>query len=226
MEPFCTSCLGAVYSTWHKGSIARVARPNRQAQRREEILDAAIALIERHDLATLRLADIAAELEITPQAVRYYFKDMDQLLSELAQRSDVRFYDERLAVVEHTKDARQQLALTIAAGLPTGPDDAEWRAIWRAVLAAGFELDRRRDVQGIYYHQVNLYTQVLTAGAQTGVFHLGSPARDIAMTLMALEDYLGYRIVARDPEMNRATALRLIRDYAELSTGARLPDTV
>jgi hypothetical protein len=46
------------------------------------------------------------------------------------------------------------------------------------------------------------------------------------MTLMALEDYLGYRIVARDPEMSRATALQLIRDYAELSTGARLPDTV
>jgi AcrR family transcriptional regulator len=203
-----------------------VPRPNRQAERREEILDAAIALIERHDLATLRLADIAAELEITPQAVRYYFKDMHQLLSELALRSDVRFYDDRLAVVEHTKDVRQQLALTIAAGLPTGPEDAEWRAIWRAVLAAGFELDRRRDVQGIYYHQVNLYTQVLTAGAQTGIFSLGSPARDIAMTLMALEDYLGYRIVARDPEMSRATALRLIRDYAELSTGARLPDTV
>ena len=61
-----------------------MARPNRQAQRREEILDAAIALIERHDLATLRLADIAAELEITPQAVRYYFKNIHQLLSELA----------------------------------------------------------------------------------------------------------------------------------------------
>jgi len=61
-----------------------VPRPNRQAERREEILDAAIALIERHDLATLRLADIAAELEIIPQAVRYYFKDMHQLLSELA----------------------------------------------------------------------------------------------------------------------------------------------
>ena len=128
--------------------------------------------------------------------------------------------------MEHTKDVRQQLALTIAAGRPTGPDDAEWRAIWRAVLAAGFELDRRRDVQGIYYHQVNLYTQVLTTGAQTGIFRLGSPARDIAMTLMALEDYLGYRIVARDPEMVWATALRLIRDYAELSTGAPLPDTV
>ena len=39
-----------------------MARPNRQVERRGEILDATIALIERHDLATLRLADVAEEL--------------------------------------------------------------------------------------------------------------------------------------------------------------------
>jgi AcrR family transcriptional regulator len=203
-----------------------VARPNRQAERREEILDAAIALIERHDVATLRIADVAAELGLTANAVRYYFKEMDQLLSELAQRSDTRFYDDRLAVVESTDDVRAQLAVTIAAGLPTGPEDAEWRAIWRAVLAAGFELDQRRDVQHIYHRQVDLYTGILRAGARTGAFRLGSSARNIAMTLMAMEDYLGYRIVARDPELNRKKALRLMRDYAELATGARLPSTV
>jgi AcrR family transcriptional regulator len=195
-------------------------------ERRGEILDAAIALIERHDLASLKIADVAAELGLTANAVRYYFKDMDQLLSELALRSDIRFYDERLAVVERTDDAPTQLALTIAAGLPTGPEDAEWRSIWRAVLAAGFELDQRRDVQGIYHRQVDLYARVLTDGERAGAFRLGSPARDIAMTLMSLEDYLGYRIVARDPALNRQTALRLMREYAELATGVRLPSTV
>lgn len=203
-----------------------MARPNRQAERREEILDAAIALIERHDLATLRIADVAAELGLTANAVRYYFKEMDQLLAELALRSDVRFYDDRLAMVARTEDCREQLALTIAAGLPTGPEDAEWRSIWRAVLAAGFELDQRRDVSEIYHRQVGLYADVLSAGERAGVFRLGSPARDIAMTLMAMEDYLGYRIVARDPQMSRATSLRLMRQYAELATGATLPETV
>lgn len=200
-----------------------MARPNRQVQRRGEILDATIALIERHDLATLRLADVAEELGLTTNAVRYYFKDMAQLLSELALRSDVRFYDARLAVIKETNDAAAQLAVTIAAGLPSGPEDAEWRAIWRAVLAAGFELDQRSDVQGIYHRQVDLYTQILTAGRKKKTFTLGSPARDIAMTLMSMEDYLGYRIVARDPAMNRRTALRLMRQYAELATGAQLP---
>lgn len=203
-----------------------MARPNRQAERREEILDATIALIERHDLATLRIADVAAELGLTSNAVRYYFKEMDQLLSELAMRSDGRFYDARLAAVDDIADAGEQLAYTIAAGLPTGPEDAEWRAIWRAVLAAGFELDQRRDVQHIYHRQVALYTRILNAGNESKAFRLAAPAHDAAMTLMAMEDYLGYRIVARDPELSRATALRLMRQYAELVTGARLPETV
>jgi AcrR family transcriptional regulator len=204
----------------------QVARPSRQTQRREEILDATIALIERHDLATLRLTDVAAELGLTANALRYYFRDMHQLLSELALRSDVRFYDDRLAVVKRTEDVREQLALTIGAGLPAGPEDAEWRAIWRAVLAAGFELDQRRDVQGIYHRQVKLYTRILNSGVKAKTFALRTGARDVAMTLMSLEDYLGYRIVARDPELSRKTALRLMREYAELATGAQLPEIV
>jgi AcrR family transcriptional regulator len=203
-----------------------MGRPNRQVERRADIMDAAIALIERHDLATLKLADVAAELGLTTNAVRYYFKDVAQLLSELALRSDVRFYDERLQLHARAGDPPTQLAMTIAAGLPTGPEDAEWRAIWRAVLAAGFELDQRRDVQGIYHRQVGLYVDLLETGADAGAFRLSSPARDIAMTLMAMEDYFGYRIVARDPELSRSTALRLMCGYAALATGAQLPEMV
>jgi AcrR family transcriptional regulator len=202
-----------------------MARPNRQVERRGDIMDAAIALIERHDLATLKLSDLAAELGLTTNAVRYYFKNMAQLLSELALRSDVRFYDDRLRLRTEYDDPREQLTMTMAAGLPTGPEDAEWRAIWRAVLSAGFELDQRRDVQGIYHHQVDLYTDLLNAGADRGAFRLQHPAHDIAMSLMSMEDYFGYRIVARDPELSRATALRLMRQYAELAVGASLPET-
>ena len=57
------------------------------------------------------------------------------------------------------------------------------------------------------------------------MFQLKSPARDIAMTLMSMEDYFGYRIVARDPQISRATALRLMRQYAELALAVSLPET-
>lgn len=203
--------------------LGAVARPNRQARRREDVLDAAITLIERHDVAELRMGDIAAELGLTANAVRYYFKDVEAVMTELALRSDVRFRDQRLALVAAIDDPPEQLARVIEAGLPLGPEDAEWRAIWRAILAAGFQLHERPAVQGIYHRQVEVYAQVIDAGVAAGAFALTAPATDVAMTLMSMEDYLGYRIVARDPAVDRSTALRLMRGYAELATGRRLP---
>lgn len=202
-----------------------MARPNRQAQRREDILNAAIGVIERHDLATLRIGDIAEEMRLTANAVRYYYKDVDALLVELAARSDDRFFHARRDLIDTIEDPAEQLSRTIAGGLPTGPEDAEWRVIWRAVLAAGFELDRRTDVQAIYHRQVGLYADLLEAGQSAGRFELTSAPRDVALTLMSMEDYLGYRIVARDPDMDRPTALRLMIAYARLATGADVPDT-
>lgn len=67
----------------------------------------------------------------------------------------------------------------------------------------------------IYHRQVKLYARILSAGQTAGSFSLCSPARDVAMTLMSMEDYLGYRIVARDPDLSCETALRLMREQAE-----------
>jgi AcrR family transcriptional regulator len=202
-----------------------MARPSTQQERRSDILSAAKNLIERHDQATLRIGDVADELGMTPNAIRYYYKDIDDLLAELCERSNERFYIERLAVAESLEDAAERLAVTIAAGLPSDAEDVEWRVIWRAVLAAGFEFDKRPEVREIYHRQVGLYESIFEYGAATGRFTLAGPAHELAQSIMALEDYLGYRIVARDREFDRPSALHLVRSYAELATRADLPLT-
>ncbi len=201
-----------------------MARPSTQTERRQDILDAAQRLIEHHDLAALRITDVASELGMTPNAIRYYYKEIEDLLAELCERSNERFYTRRRDVAEALDDAGERLAVTIAAGLPTGAEDAEWRVIWRAVLAAGFEFDRRPQVSEIYHRQVGLYQSIFEYGVEQGDFTLTGPPRGLAQTIMALEDYLGYRIVARDPALDRSIALGLVRDYAQLVTGVTLPD--
>lgn len=200
-----------------------MARPSTQAKRRDEILDAAQKLLLRSDTAAVRIADVAAELDMTPNAVRYYYRDVEGLMAELSQRGNERFYTRRLTAIEDVEDPALRLAMTISAGIPTGPDDAEWRVTWRAVLAAGFELNRTPTISEIYHRQVGLYQSVLDVGAALGTFTLSGRSIDIARTIMSLEDYLGYRIVARDRAFDRQTALRLIREYAELATRAALP---
>jgi len=200
-----------------------LARPSTQTQRRADILAAASRLMERHDQAVLRLADIAAELELTTNAVRYYYDDIDELLAALLERSIERFYTARLAALDDLDDAGVRLAVTIAAGLPTSAEDAEWRVIWRAILAAGFELNRRPEINSNYHRQVDLYAGIFEHGARSGRFRLSGSPLEIGRTIMSLEDYLGYRIVARDPMLSRADGLKLMRDYAELATNSTLP---
>lgn len=192
---------------------AQMVRPNTQARRREDIHQAAISLVGASDLAHVTIPQIAEHLGVTANAVRYYYPDVTTLIAELALRSDKRFYLDRLALLEQSADPSTQLEQMMGAGLPTGPEDAEWRVIWMAILDAGFDLGSRTDVQSIYHRQVELYESVLTAGAEQGSFQLRQSAKDIAMTLMSMEDYFGYRIVARDPQVSRDIALHLMRGY-------------
>lgn len=200
-----------------------MARPSNRAQRSKEILDAAIRVIERRGIEGLRLRDVAEEMGLTDNAIRYYFKTVDDLVAALAARSDPRFLDDRRDAVDGVDRHEEKLAILIRDGLPRGVDDTEWRVIWEAVLAAGFRLDERADVQGIFHRQVELYETVLREGAQAGAFTLSMGPRDAARVLMSLEDYLGFRIAARDPQITRADALRTATGTAQALTGATLP---
>lgn len=191
-----------------------MVRPNTQAQRREAIHQATIQLVGKSNLAQITIPQIAEALGVTANAVRYYYPDTETLVAELALRSDKRFYLDRLALLDEHSDPPSQLEEMIGAGLPSGPEDAEWRVIWMAILDAGFSLDTRTEVQSIFHRQVGLYEKVLLEGAERGDFQLRQDAGEIATTLMSMEDYLGYRIVARDPRMSRERAMQLMRNYA------------
>ena len=73
-------------------------------------------------------------------------------------------------------------------------------------------------LSSLYDRQVTMYQVILETGAATGIFTLAQPAVTIARNIVALEDAYGYRMVARHPAIDHATATRLILDYARLST--------
>lgn len=162
-------------------------------------------------------------MRLTDNAIRYYYRTVEDLVSALAARSDPRFLDERRNAVAQAERHEERLAILIRDGLPRGVDDTEWRVIWEAVLAAGFQLDERRDVQGIFHRQVELYEDVLRDGADAGAFTLTLAPQDAARALMSLEDYLGFRIAARDPQVTREDAIRIAISAAQAFTGAILP---
>lgn len=200
-----------------------MGRTSTVEERRAEILKAARRLLLRPGATDIGIGDVAGELDLTSNAVRYYYRTVDHLMEDMYDLAIERFYTRRIDAIADIADAGERLAVTISAGLPSGRDDTEWTLMWRALIAGTLELNRAALGHPVYHRQAQMYQQILDEGAEQGQFVLVAEAVDISRTLMALEDYLGFRVVAGDPTFDRPAALRLVRQYAELATSSRLP---
>jgi AcrR family transcriptional regulator len=187
-----------------------------------DLIAAAQRAIAEHG-TSVRLNQIADAAGVTSGAILYHYPDIEQLLVEANQAGMERFYNQRLEAVATVEDPAARLRVLIELGVPQGPDDEGVRLL----CSLGGEA-ARNTVYGLlltslYDRQVGMYTSVLELGAALGVFTLTQPALTIARNVVALEDAYGYRIMAKHPTLDYATAVELIVDYARMATGHPLP---
>ncbi|MBL3699694.1 TetR/AcrR family transcriptional regulator [Leucobacter luti] len=200
-----------------------MARPSTQKQRRVEVVNAALAAAAEHGLRNLSLTDVANQAGVTRGALLYYYDDLDAILVEAHAAGMARVGTERAALVAQQDTPAGKLAAAIAAGLPSGPDDALMRLLYEFDVLAGKSPLHDELVQRLYGEQLELYTAILAEGVASGDFALTGPLGDTAMNLVALEDAYGLHIVAGG-SITVADAQRAITLYAA-QAGAALPDS-
>ncbi len=190
--------------------------------RRADLLAAAQRAMAEHG-ASVRLNQVAEKAGLTSGAVLYHYPDLQELLVDANRAGMERFYDARVRAIEGIADPARRLVVTIASGLPVGPDDAEVRLL----CALGGEAARNTVyavlLTALYDRQVAMYQGILDAGAATGVFTLADDSVAIARNLVALEDAYGYRVMARHPTLDHDACSDLVLRYARLATAHPLP---
>lgn len=188
-------------------------RPNRRAERRLAILEAAkgVAVREGAEGTTLRAIATAAGME--PSAVLYYFDGLGELVRELVYGASDRFIDTIHEAVEAASGPPARLDAAIEAGSTGGLAGDESRILYEfwslglrdaSLNDADHALDRR---------QVAIYREILDDGVATGVFRPRLAIDDVAWALVALEDGLVMDILAGTKTRDEVTAL--IRSVAE-----------
>lgn len=189
----------------------------RTSQRKADLILAAQRAIAEHG-AAVQLNQIATMAGVTSSAVLYHYPNIDELLVEANRAGMERFYTQRLNQTRHIVDPAERLVATIALGVPEDSDDAEVRLL----CALGGEAARNTLyavlLTSLYDRQVDMYRSILEFGVQSDVFRLRQDAGVIARNLVALEDAYGYRIMAKHPTLDSATAVDLILDYARMAT--------
>ena len=201
-----------------------MARTKNQTARRAQLTEAAQRAIAEHGAAGVRVEHVALEAGVSPNTVRYYFNDVEELLREAHRKAIERFFTERMAQARAIEDPIERLVATIDSGVASGPDDMETRLLWEGGRLAGESELFSVLMTTLHKQQELLYESILELGAATGAFQLNDEVPRIAQTLVALEDICGIRMVQNDPTMDHTEGKRMVLAYARLATGVDLPE--
>ena len=186
------------------------------ADRRAEILDAAIRLALGHGLDHVTLRRIAEELGVAGSLVSHYFPAVDGLLAEAFGEAARAELEEVFTEVERIESPREQLA-----GLLQRLADSERDAISALWLDAWHAGRRRPALADEVSRQTSLWTERLTAlvqrGCAAGQFDTGDP-RAAAARIMAVVDGLTVQASMRDT-IDYESVEQLVFQVAERELG-------
>lgn len=202
-----------------------MARPRNQDERRRQLVAATAAAIAEQGLSGLRLKHIADQAGLSIGSVLYYYPDLDALLVEVHEEAVRQFYWARMNATEAEPDPVQRLVVAVEHGIPDGVDDPTVRVIYELHLASARDERHARHLTRLWELEVSLYVDLLQRGAAAGAFGLASDAREVAETVVALEDAFDLHLLARNDSIARDLAVARALRYLSLATGATLEPT-
>jgi AcrR family transcriptional regulator len=192
------------------------ASSTRTTDRRQQVLEAALAAVTERGVPDTRMSDIAARAGMSPGHVLYYFRSKAHILAELLQWNEDRFHRRLQADLRRARSARQRLLRAIRASVPAGRGDPHW-LLWLEVWAMAphdRSLLENQVVQESRFQE--LLAVVIREGLASGEFDTSVGAEEAAARLSALIDGLAIQVAIGAPEMDGRRMLRLVTDEANL----------
>jgi AcrR family transcriptional regulator len=186
-------------------------------QRRQAIVDAALAVARRKGLASTTVRDVASEMGTSSGLIHHYFGTMDDVLAvafDRVAKADLELSATAMAAAPDPVAAITLFLSTYALA------DKDWAfQLW---LDAWAEAARRPPLQAAS-RRLNLAWQALlrdtiAAGIDAGRFTCPDPA-GAAWRLLSLLDGLALQVVAHGTTISRDEVLRWTRDSAEIELG-------
>jgi len=190
-------------------------------QRRDQMLEAAAALIAERGFAETRIADVARRVGASPALVIYYFGTKDTLLTEALRWSEQSFYaaaDELLAST--TSMVKRLDTLVRLTCVPQTQDEVPggW-GLWFDLWAQAFRHPEvKKDRVELDQRWRSMVAQVVRDAIQDG--EIGAvDAEEFAVAFAALLDGLSIQVALGDPVVDPERAHRIAMKFAAASLG-------
>ena len=188
-------------------------------ERREAIVDAALAVMLRQGMAATTARDVAAEMGTSSGLIHHYFASMDELHAAAFERAAVQGLEATRAALAAVpeQDAVSQVQVFFATYVRAEQDWAF--QLW---LDAWAEASRRPVVremsQRLNVAWQQLLAEVIGAGVATGSFRCSDP-EGAAWRILSLLDGLALQTVAHRVDLDRDAVVAWSVAYAESELG-------
>ena len=185
-------------------------------QRREQMLRAALEVIQERGYPDSRIADVAERAGTSPALVIYYFKTKDQLLTDAIRFSEDTWYEAGTARMAAIPSAAGRLEELVAMSfLPEA--DAEPGSSWVLWLDLWAQAVRHPEVASVRQKFDERWRETIcslvTGGQETGEFGPVDPV-EFAVLFSALLDGLAVQVALADPSVDAAKAFELCMRFA------------
>ncbi|MGW6355900.1 TetR/AcrR family transcriptional regulator [Streptomyces sp. NPDC055092] len=192
------------------------------AERREELLRAAIEQIEARGVAAVRIADVAAALGVSNALVLYHFSTKEKLVSAaFAHAAEGDLAHLRKLLGKRTT-ALRRLRSAVRWYAPTGQAKGWrlWIEGWSAALREPALREVTRDLDKQWKAAL---TEVVAEGVAAGEFRCPDPA-GAALRLTALLDGLAVQMTAYTGTVSRARMQEWVDDALARELGLERAD--
>ncbi|MEV6177543.1 TetR/AcrR family transcriptional regulator [Streptomyces sp. NPDC052016] len=194
------------------------------AERREELLRAAIEQIEARGVAAVRIADVAAALGVSNALVLYHFSTKEKLVASAFAYAAEDDLARLRALLGRRTTALRRLRSAVRWYAPTGQAKG-WR-LWIEGWAVSLREPALREVARDLDRQWKAaLAEVIAEGVAAGEFDCPDPT-GTALRLTALLDGLAVQLTSYQGAVSRARAQGWVDEalMRELGLGARTPD--
>ena len=190
-------------------------------QRREQMLRAALEVIDERGYPETRIADVAERAGTSPALVIYYFKTKNQLLTEAMRFSEDRWYEtgtSRLAAIGTAAGRLEELvAMTCLPEADTEPNES-----WLVWLDLWAQAGRHPEVGSVRQKFDERWRETISSlvleGQEAGEFGPVDPA-DFAVSLSAMLDGFAVQIALADPTVDAGRAFNLSMRFVARELG-------
>ena len=186
-------------------------------QRREAIVDAALAVAVRKGLAATTVRDVAAEMGTSSGLIHHYFDSMDEVLAAAFERVAAEDLRQTEVLLEEAGDPHELIRAFLASYAPVGDDWAFqlWLDAWAEAARRPLLREASRRLNLAW---AAVLERAIRAGVANGTFRCDDPTA-AAWRILSLVDGLALQVVAHETIVDRADMLAWAATAAERELG-------